>query len=502
MPDPLRLAAIDLGAESGRVVLGRFDGERVDLEVVRRFVNAPAWFPDGLHWNLPTLFTEALDGLGNAAASGHLDGIGVDAWGCDYTLLDAGDRMLGQPFCYRDERTSDAVIARAHSRVSRAELYQRTGIQTMPINTIYQLTAEHPGGATEVAERIALVSDLFGMWLTGTLVNELTVASTTGLLEARGNRWAVDLIRRLGLPDLPFEHPAVAPGAEIGPMLARHADRAGSAGGTMVRTVAGHDTASAFVAAPIGGEHAAVLSSGTWSLLGVELEEPELGPAAAACNLTNERGVGDTTRLLRNVMGLWLVQECRRTWRARGIDRDYGELHALAAAARPDVPLFDPDDDSLLHTGDMPARIATLCAAGGQSSPSGDGELLRSILVSLACKYRMVLEQLENVTGRRIVTVHVVGGGARNQLLCQLTADVLQREVMAGPVEATGMGNVLVQALAVGELSDVVQVREVVTRSVSLRRFEPGPAGPVRDIYERFLKVTGSAAAKPVPAPA
>ncbi|MFZ0088906.1 MAG: rhamnulokinase family protein [Solirubrobacteraceae bacterium] len=502
MSDPLALAAVDLGAESGRVVLGRFDGECVDLEVVHRFVNAPVWFPDGLHWNLPTLFTQALDGLGTAAASGHLDGIGIDAWGCDYALLDAAGRMLGQPFCYRDERTSDAVIARAHARVSRTELYARTGIQTMPINTVYQLAAEAPGGATTIAERIALIPDLFGQWLTGTLVNELTVASTTGLLEARGRKWAVDLIRRLGLPERPFTDLTVAPGVEVGSVLARHADLAGSAAGTTVRTVAGHDTACAFVAAPIGGEHAAVLSSGTWSLLGLELDEPELGAAAAGANLTNERGVGDTIRLLRNVMGLWLVQECRRAWRARGFDRDYDELHALAAAARPDVPLFDPDDDSLLHAGDMPARIEALCTAAGQSPPGGDGELLRAILVSLACKYRLVLEQLQNVTGRRIDTVHVVGGGARNLLLCQLTADALQREVLAGPVEATAMGNVLVQALATGELSDVVQARQVVTRSVSLRRFEPGPAGPAQATYERFLTAAGSTGDTPVAAPA
>ncbi|HWE08874.1 MAG TPA: rhamnulokinase family protein [Solirubrobacteraceae bacterium] len=501
MSERLRLAAVDLGAESGRVVLGRFDGERVDLEVVRRFANQPVWLPDGLHWTLPTLFCETLAGLGAAASSGRLDGIGIDAWGCDYALLDGGGRMLGLPFHYRDARTSSEVVARAHARVGREELYRRTGIQTMPINTIYQLTAEADGAAASVAERIALVPDLFGLWLTGTLVNELTVASTTGLLEAHGRSWAEDLVRRLGLPARPFAGTVTDPGVEIGRVLHQHAGAAGAAVGAHVHTVGGHDTASAFAAAPMSGTHGAVLSSGTWSLLGVELDQPELGPDASVCNLTNERGLAGTVRLLRNVMGLWLVQECRRAWLARGVHHEYDELQQLAAAARPDVPVFDPDHDSLLHAGaDMPARIAALCGAGGQSPPDGDGELVRAILVSLACKYRLVLEHLEGVSRRRIDTVHVVGGGARNHLLCQLTADLLQRQVVAGPVEATALGNVLVQALAAGELADLVQLRRVVARSVTVRRHEPGPAAAAQHVYHRFLTATGRLAPGAIPA--
>jgi rhamnulokinase len=502
MSETLRLAGVDLGAESGRVVLGGFDGARVDLEVVHRFANRPVWLPDGLHWNLPMLFSEALSGLGSAASSGRLDGVGVDAWGCDYALLDGAGRMLGLPFHYRDERTSPDVIAQAHTRVAREELYRRTGIQTMAINTLYQLSAEAGGAAAAVAEGIALVPDLFAMWLTGELANELTVASTTGLLEAHGRRWASDLVARLGLPERPFSGTVVTPGVEVGPVLAQHGEAAGQAAGALVRTVTGHDTAAAFVAAPISGEHAAVLSSGTWSLLGLELDEPELGSGAADCNLTNERGIGGTVRLLRNVMGLWLVQECRRAWRSRGVQRDYDELQELAAGARPDVSVFDPDHDSLLHAaGDMPGRIAALCAAAGQAAPEGDGELLRAILVSLACKYRLVLEQLEGVTGRRIDTVHIVGGGARNALLCQLTADVLDREVVAGPVEATALGNVLVQALAAGELADLRQLREVVARSSSLRRYEPGRRAAAEERYQCFVRVTGRTSHRAVAAP-
>ena len=271
MAEPLHLAAVDLGAESGRVVLGRFDGETVSLDVCHRFANRPLWLPDGLHWNLPGLFAQTLHGLRAAADDRPLDGIGIDTWGCDYALLDAERRLLGLPFSYRDERTSAANMERAHGRVGRDELYARTGIQTIPINTVYQLAAEAGGGAAGVAQHIALVPDLLGFWLTGTLANELTIASTTGLLEARGRRWAVDLVQRLGLPAAPFRGGVVEPGFELGGVLDGHVGEAGAAVGAPVRAVGGHDTASAFAAAPVTGGHGAVLSSGTWSLLGVEL---------------------------------------------------------------------------------------------------------------------------------------------------------------------------------------------------------------------------------------
>jgi rhamnulokinase len=498
MAEVRRLAAVDLGAESGRVVLGHLDGDRVSLEVAHRFANRPVWLPDGLHWNLPMLFADALNGLGEAARAGRLDGIGVDGWGCDYALLDGENRMLGLPFHYRDERTSVDVLARTHARVGRAELFRRTGIQTMAINTVFQLSSEAGGAAASVAQRIALIPDLFGLWLTGTLANEITIASTSGLLEAHGRRWASDLVGRLGLPKRPFAGETVPPGFELGAMLEHHAETAGGAVGTIVRAVAGHDTASAFAAAPLAGAHSAVLSSGTWSLLGVELDEPELDSDAAAFNLTNERGVGGTVRLLRNVMGLWLVQECRRAWRVQGTELDYDQLHELAGRARPDVALFDPDHDSLLRGGDMPTQIAKLCVEGGQSSPAGQGELLRSILVSLACKYRLVLERLELVSARRIDVLHVVGGGARNALLCQLTADLLDRPVLAGPIEATALGNVLVQALALGEISNLAQLRELAARSVSPRRFQPDASQPADETYQRFMAVTGLAANRPI----
>jgi rhamnulokinase len=476
-------AAVDLGAESGRVVLGRFDGARVDLDVVHRFANRAVRLPDGAHWNLLALLGETLGGLGSATRIATLDGVGIDAWGVDYALLDDHDRVLGLPFHYRDPRT-DGMIARAHGRVSRDDLYAVTGIQTMPINTVFQLMADEGSAALAAAARLAFVPDLLSLWLTGVLANESTIASTSGLLDARTGRWARDLIARLGLPAAPFAEDPVEPGSTLGPILAHH-----PAAGVAVHVVAAHDTASAYAAAPIAGPNAAVLSSGTWSLLGLEVDEPVLDARAAAHNLTNERGVDGTIRLLRNVMGLWLVQECRRHWEATGGPTDYDELHRLAADARPEVPLFDPDDDAFLAPGDMPARIASACVGRGQPAPQGAGEVVRSILVSLACKYRLVLERLEHVSGRRVDCIHVIGGGARNRLLCRLTADVTGRRVLAGPVEATALGNVLVQARAAGRLGSLAEMRDVARASATPEAYEP--AGDRDADYDRFLSATG-----------
>jgi rhamnulokinase len=482
-------AAIDLGAESGRVVVGRLAGGRASLEVVHRFPNRPVRLPDGLRWNLLTMFGEALDGLGHAVRSAPLRGVGVDAWGVDYALLDGRGRVLGLPFHYRDRRT-EGMIARAHARVPRDELYAVTGIQTMPINTLFQLLAEEGSPALDAAERIALVPDLFGLWLTGEFANEATAASTTGLLDARTGSWARTLVERLGLPGAPFVGDPVEPGTRLGAVLAQH-----EAPGAPVYAVAAHDTASAFAAAPITTPRAAILSSGTWSLLGLELDQPILTPEACSFNLTNERGVDGTIRLLRNVMGLWLVQECHRHWAV-----GYDELSRLADEARVGVPLFDPDGDELLAPVDMPAQIAAACEAAGQAAPQTPGEVVRSALVSLACKYRLVLERLERVSGREVDRVHVIGGGARNELLCRLTADVLARPVLAGPIEATALGNVLVQARAAGELGSLADLRAVASASADPLAFEPREPEEGEATYRRFLDVTGLAVDAPEPA--
>ncbi len=493
-------AAVDLGAESGRVVLGCLDGTgTVELEVVQRYANRRIRLPDGWHWDLLGLFANTLEGLGRAAQRAPLRGVGVDSWGCDYGLLDDSQRLLGLPFNYRDERTH-AMVARVHGIVGRDELYAVTGIQTMTLNTIFQLMADGP--ALQAAARIALVPDLFGLWLTGQLANEITAASTSGLLDARTGTWARPLVAALGYPPAPFAVDPVEPGTLLGPLLELHEDLAGAAVGTPVWAVAGHDTAAAYVAAPLRGPHDAVLSSGTWSLLGLEVSEPFLGADAAALNLTNERGLDGTIRLLRNVMGLWLLQECRRAWAAAGAPFEYEQLDALAATAAPDVALFDPDDDELLAPGDMPARIAAHCRAGGQRPPEGPGETVRSILVSLACKYRLVLDRLQHLTQQRIDCVHVVGGGARNALLCQLTADLCGVELRSGSEEATALGNVLIQARADGALGDTLaELREVAAASSRSVSYEPSGEPWAAETYARFLAVTGLAGHKSEPTP-
>jgi rhamnulokinase len=482
MSGPPVYAAIDLGAESGRVLCGRLSDGRVELEEANRFPNRPVRLPDGLRWNLLSLFSAALDGLRAAASEHPLRSVGVDAWGVDYALLDERGRLLGLPFHHRDERTV-GMVERAQARVPRDQMYRTTGIQTIPVNTVFQLLAEEDGESLAAASRIALVPDLLTSWLSGVVANEATAASTTGLLDARSGRWATALIEQLGLPSRIFGE-IVEPGTMTGALLPHH-----ELGDVPVSVVAGHDTASAFVAAPLRDRTSAVLSSGTWSLLGLEVDEPVLDDDAQAFNLSNERGVDGTTRLLRNVTGLWLLQECRRSLEPAG-SREYEDLLRLAEAASDDVPLFDPDDEDLLRPGDMPRRIASAIARAGQQPPSSTGELVRSILVSLACKYRLVLEGLEQVTGRSVETIHVIGGGARNSVLSQITADVLGRRVLAGPVEATALGNVLVQARAFGELSSLEEMRVVAAASAQIATYEPRDDAAGDDTYARFLQAT------------
>jgi rhamnulokinase len=477
LTDAPAYAAVDLGASSGRVVTGRLEGDRVVLEERHRFANRPLRLPDGLHWNLLHLFGEVLDGL---RAAGSLRSVGVDTWGVDYALLDDAGRVLGLPYHYRDRRT-DGMVRRAFERVSADELYAVTGIQTMPINTIFQLLADEGSPALRDASAIALVPDLLAYWLCGALANERTNASTTGLLDACRGEWAHALIERLGIPAAPFGE-LVEPGTRLGELLPHH-----DLGDAPVCTVASHDTASAYVAAPLRAEHGAILSSGTWSLLGLELAAPVLGDAAREANLTNERGIDGTTRLLKNVMGLWLEQECARLW-----DMPFAELQRIAAEAPADGPLFDPDDDAFLAGGDVPALVEEACRRTGQRPPGSRGEVVRSIHASLACKYRLVLERLEAVTGREVRRLHVIGGGARNRLLCRLTADITGREVLAGPVEATALGNVLVQLRAAGEIDSLDDMRALAARSGAPVVDEPAPDRSAADeTYRRFLDATG-----------
>lgn len=473
-----RLLAVDLGAESGRVVVGRFDGGRLSLEEIHRFPNAPVAVAGTLQWDALRLFTESLDGM---RAAGPVDAIGVDTWGVDFGLLDRAGRLLGHPVHYRDRRT-EGMVAETLRRLPAEVLYARTGTQPHEITTLSQLLAMRLAGdpRLEVADRLVMMPALLTAWLCGRAADELTEVSTTGCYDAAGRGWALDLLDRLDIPAR-FLGEVVAPGTDLGPPLPEL-----ELGAARVVATASHDTASAVAAVPFEpGAAGAYISSGTWSLVGLERPAPVTTAAALAAGLTNEAGVAGTVRVLRNVMGLWLLQECRRAWSRGGRDWSYDELLAMAAAAPPFGPLVDPDDERFLRPGDLPAAIAAACG-----EPVTDpGRVARCVLESLALRYRWTLDRLEAVAGARIDVVHVVGGGARNRLLCQMTADATGRPVVAGPTEATAAGNLLVQAQALGLIGSAAQARELVRRSFPLERFEPACGEAWEEPWARFRRL-------------
>lgn len=467
--------AVDIGASSGRVMLGQWDGERFALEELHRFPNGVVETAGQLHWEATRLWHEILAGIGAYVAhyNAPLAGIGIDTWAVDYGLLDANGQLLGAPFAYRDNRTA-GVPELVDTLVSPAELYAVTGIQRLPFNTLYQLVAaaQADHGQLHAANTLLLVPDLFHFWLSGRAVAEYTNASTTMLLDARTRRWSAELCASVGIPAhlLP---PVVEPGTILGPLLPAVRDMLGLRHELPVIAVGSHDTASAVAAVPGLDEHSAYISSGTWSLVGVELAEPILSPAAQQLNVTNEGGVAGSIRLLKNVGGLWLLQECQRQWQQEGHTYSWPELVALAEAAAPLGALVDPDAPEFLAPGDMPATIRAYCRRTSQTEPASVGALVRCCLESLALKYRWVIEALEGLTGRRLSTVRVVGGGSQNALLCQLTADACKRPVVAGPAEGTALGNMLVQAIATGYLPDLAAGRRAVAASLPQTRYAP-----------------------------
>jgi rhamnulokinase len=464
------VAAVDLGATSGRVVLGRVGPGRLDITDVHRFPNIPVRTRDGLHWNILELYRNVLDGLRKAvAAEPGLVSIGIDSWAVDYALLRRG-RMVGTPYHYRDERTARGV-ASVQQVVDAADLYGSNGLQFLAFNTLYQLAVDRDDGLLDESTTMLLVPDLIAYWLTGVEQAERTNASTTGLLHVGTGSWDLSLVDRLGLPAslLP---PLTDPGTRIGRLTA---DVAADLGAGLVDVVAvgSHDTASAVVAVPMTARDAAYISSGTWSLIGVETDRPILTEESRRANFTNEGGVDGRTRYLRNVMGMWLVNECVNAWQRDGSGIDLPALVADAAAA-PTYVRFDVEHPSLVAAGDMPLRIAALAPGlRGADRPV----VLRSILESLAVAYARTLDQLQQLTGIAIRTVHVVGGASQNPLLCQLIADRSGRQVLAGPVEATATGNILVQARAAGLLSGSLEdLRHLVARSTCPVEYAPARA--------------------------
>lgn len=452
--------AVDLGAESGRVTLGELQNGVLRMTEVHRFSNDPVEYNGSLHWDVPRLWFEIQRGIGEVNG-GDLDGIAVDSWGIDYALLGEKGELLGNPYHYRDRRTS-GILEKVCAAVPRGEIYNATGIQFMAINTLYQLAAanEQTPRLLGMAERLLTIPDLFHFWLTGEAVCEFTNASTTQMCDPRTKTWATDLLNRLGLPHH-FLGPIVEPCSIIG-----------AASGIPVIAPASHDTGSA-VAAIEAREGTAFLSSGTWSLVGMEVDAPVINDTACSLNFTNEGGVCGTTRLLKNVMGLWMLQGCRKSLAGRGTNYSYEEL-AEAAASAPEVHIvLDPDDPSFLRPDCMLAAIDGYCRRTGQHRPQTPGEYARAVLESLVLRYRTVLDELEQLTNTRIHTIRVIGGGSLNRVLNQWTANGTGRRVLAGPVEATALGNIAAQMLATGEASSLAECREIIARSNQSVIFEP-----------------------------
>jgi rhamnulokinase len=487
--------AIDLGASGGRVMLGRWDGERFDLHELHRFPNEPVQVMGHLRWDVLRLWQEIKAGMARYAVQYDepLAGIGIDTWAVDFALLDKAGRLLGNPYHYRDRRT-EGMIEWVNECIPPRELYARTGIQRLPINTLYQLAAMRQGRDPQLkaAKMLLMIPDLFHYWMTGSMVAEYTNATTTQFYDAPEQRWATDILERLDIPThiLP---PVVAPGTLLGELLPEVRDEVGLRGSVPVIASASHDTASAVAAIPGLDEWSMYISSGTWSLAGIEAARPILTERAQELNFTNEGGVGGTIRFLKNVGGLWLLQECRRHWQRQGHEYTWPDLLALAEQAPPLRSLVDPDAPEFLNPVDMEGAIRTYCLGTGQREPTSVGEIARCCLESLALKYRWVLSALEELVGHSLHTIRVVGGGSQNSLLCQLTADACGRPVVVGPVEATALGNILVQAVASGYLPDIAAGREAIAASVQQATYEPHASGDWDAAFTRFAALVQAA---------
>ena len=466
------VAAVDLGATSGRVMLGHLGPDQLSVEALHRFPNDPVRTPDGLHWNILELYRNLLIGLRKAiSAQPDLAGVGIDSWAVDYGLVN-GDRLINNPFHYRDERT-DRGVDLVHKIADHATLYAANGLQFQPFNSVYQLAVDHEAGVIDDNTRMLMLPDLLGFWLTGEQVAERTNASTTGLLDISNGSWNATLIDKLGLPRSLFPS-LVDPGSRIGSLRDDVAAEVSAPAALDVIAVGSHDTASAVVGVPMTEPGAAYVSSGTWSLVGVELDRPVLTEESRDANFTNEGGVDGKIRYLRNVMGMWLLSESMRTWEREGQSAELTTLLAQAAAIRHVGAALRREPSEPASPGDMPKRIAALCVEAGAAAPDSPPVFARSILESLAEAYATAIDDAERLSGQKINTVHIVGGGSQNTLLCQLTANRTGRRVLAGPVEATAVGNVLVQGRTAGLVQgDLSELRSLVARTFPLAEYQP-----------------------------
>ncbi len=490
--------AADLGASNGRVLLGRWNGERFDVEELHRFANGPTTVLDRMYWDVLTLWSELKFGLARYASqySAPLSGIGVDTWGVDYGLFDKAGRLLGNPVHYRDARTS-GMLEHALAIVPRREIYAATGLQFLQLNTLIQLVSMRAQNdpQLDMAARLLLMPDIFHYWLTGEQIAEYTIASTTQMLRATERTWARDLLARLSLPTDIYPD-IVMPGTVVGPMLAAVRAEVGLHEAVPVIAVASHDTGSAVAGIPGLDAQSVYLSSGTWSLMGVEIAQPIINERALELNFTNEGGVGGSIRLLKNITGLWLLQESRRQWEREGNSYSWSALLAAAEASPPFKAIVNPDAPDFFEPSSMVDTIQAYCRRTGQTPPETVGEVVRCCLESLALRYRWVVNALEDLLssvdgnpGPRLQVIRVVGGGSQNWLLNQFTADACQRAVVSGPAEAATLGILMLQAVATGHLAGVAEGRAAIAASVPQEHFDPRPDVGWDEAYARFLRL-------------
>ncbi len=489
-----KFLAFDFGASSGRAMLAKFDGEKITLEEKHRFANDPVLVNGGFHWDALRLFHEIKQGILKCQNSGDgdIDGIGIDTWGVDYGLLDENDKLLGNPYHYRDTRT-DGMFDEAFNLVAKEEIYNKTGIAFNWFNTLFQLLAAKLSNdvALKNAKTLLFMPDLFNFFLTGVKKNEYTIASTSQMFDSKTHTWATELLDKMGLPTDIFAD-IIYPGNLVGTLRPELSEELG-VGEIPVFAVASHDTGSAVASVPVEGDEDFIyISSGTWSLMGVELKEPNITADALKYNFTNEGGVNKTVRFLKNIMGLWLIQESKRQWEREGEVLSFNELEAQANAATPFESFIDPDYPAFQTPGNMPKRIREYCEKTGQKVPETKGEIIRCIAQSLAFKYRETVEGMEDVTGKKYNVINIVGGGIKDKMICQFTANATKRTVSTGPVEATSIGNVIVQGIACGAIADLAEGRKVVRNSFDIAKYTPVDSPAWDNAYETWKKVTKS----------
>jgi len=490
MDKPLKMLAFDFGASSGRAILGTLSDDKLTIEEIHRFSNDPVQIRGSLYWDILRLFYEIKQGILKCVNSGHRDieSMAVDTWGVDFGLLDGDGKLLGNPYHYRDPRT-DGMVEEVFKIVSREELYSRTGTEIMKINSLFQLYSMKFRNSPLLREARTLLftPDLFNYFLTGVKATEYSIATTSQMLDAEKRTWAVDIIEKLGLTkDILTD--IVPSGTVIGTLSPEIAHELG-AREIPVIAAAGHDTQAAIASVPASGEDYVYISCGTWSLMGIENDKPIINEKSSRLSFTNEGGVNNRICFLKNIMGLWLVQECKRQWDREGDNLSFAQLESMAREAKPFTAFVDPDDELLFAPGDMPWKVKEFCRRTGQPVPESKGEIVRCIIESLAMKYRLTLDSLEDILGRRIPVVHMMGGGIKDKMLCQHTANATGREVVAGPVEATSVGNLMIQAMALGRVKSLGEARRIVRNSFPTAVYQTQDAGAWAEAYERFKKI-------------